>query len=171
MSTSDNKTVSLTLKSDRPKGDNRSFRRAGIEVPGVFTRMEVPAEAVKALKAEGMVIVADDMKSAELVNAINKLDDVVQIKALMECSTSKPVQKAGMERIELFGGDTSEPEEEESGKDAPLSKDDILGKIAEASTVEEVKALDTIILEFKGSQDYLKVISDAQAARTKELGG
>lgn len=155
----------LTLKSNRPKkSDNRSFRRAGIEVPGVFTRMEVPEKAVPVLKKERMIIVADDMNAAELVDAINKLNDVSQIKALMACSKAKGVQAAGNERIGLFGGDASETEESSD-------KDELLKDIEGTSTVDELKDLDEKITASKISNDDLKEVMEAQSARKTALEG
>ena len=173
----------LTLKTNRAKGDTRPFYRAGIEVPSVWTRMAMPEDsdarkdAIIRLKKESMVLVADAMKPAELVKIISNLEDSVQIKAIMAASKVKIVEAAGKERIAIFnpgGEEGAEVEKKEpplvnQGKDTPPTKDDILTKISEASTLEDLKALDDMVTAFKGSQDYLKVIQDAYEARKKEL--
>lgn len=171
----------LTMKTNRGKGDNRPFYRSGIEVLSIWTRIAMPEDsetrkgAIARLKGESMILVADNMKPAKLVAIISNLDDATQIKAVMAASKDKKVQAAGAERMDIINSGAEEAEAgktaNDADKDSPPSKDDILAKIAEASTVEEVIALDSIILDFKGSQDYLNIISDAQAARIKELAG
>ena len=172
----------LTVKTNRGKGDNRPFYRAGIQVLSVWTRIKMPEDpavkkdAIARLKGEDMILVADNMKLAELVKIISNLDDATQIKAVMAASKDKKVQAAGRERLDII----SELGSEETGagkaaddtdKDVSPSKDDILTKISEASTLEDLKAIDDMVTAFKGSQDYLKVIQDAYETRKKELAG
>lgn len=169
MSTSENKgTVTLTVKSNRKKGDNRSFYRAGIEIPGVFTRITVPKDARAVLKAEGMVLVAEDMKPKQLEDAINRLEDIAQIQAIMDASKVKAVQAAGKERMELFGG---APVEEASPTKEELedNRDQFIAAIKGCSSSDALKTYGADVSKWSAYPVYQKEIAAAYKARKAEL--
>ena len=164
-------TVTLTLKSNRAKGDKRGFFRGGVFCPPGWAPVEVLEAAVEALKKEPMVLIADDMKAAELVKEIGKLNDAAQVKVLMAVKDAATVQKAGADRLDFLGHVEPEPGEEvPTAKELKASKKDLLEKVKAADTLEALSAHADAVAGFTDAAMH-KELSDAYSAREKELGG
>jgi len=162
----------LTLRANRPKGDNRTFFRGGIEIPGSWTRMEIEDGRKKALQEESMVLVAEDMKPADIVEIVKRLEDVNQIKALAEAKPSaKTVQEAVAARLEALNYEEKpEGEEVPTREELEKNRDAFIEKIKACTSLEALHMYANDIIGWEDTTTH-KELSDAYEAREKELKG
>lgn len=162
----------LTLRANRPKGDNRTFFRGGVEIPGAWTRMEIDEDKVKSLKDEPMVLVGEDMKPAAIVEILKRLEDVNQIKALAEAKpTAKTVQDAAASRLaELNYEEKPEEEQEPTREELEKNRDAFIEKINACPSLEALHMYANDIIGWEDPTTH-KELSDAYEAREKELKG
>lgn len=129
----------------------------------VETKDQAKARAVLAGKASFGPSEADTPtpNSKALVAKINAAKGTEAVKTLMSLSETKTVKTAGTKRLEQIAKEK---------KDTPPTKYELLAKIAEASTVDELT--DLLSLSEKSlSPDVFEEVSEAIEARNKELEG
>ena len=133
----------------------------------VETAEQAKARAVLAGKDSYGSSEADTPKpnTKALLAKIKDAQSIETVKALMSLSETATVKTAGERRIKVI------EQSEAEAKNVPVTKDSLLEDIGNASTVEELKALDDKITGSEITYADLKVVMDAQAARKTELEG
>ena len=165
--------VYVVKEGNRIQHDKVTYE-AGQTIPGltaeqakglhVETAEQAKARAVLAGKASYGSSEADTPtpNTKMLVAKIKDAKSIETVKALMSLSITKTVEAAGKKRLEQIAKDK---------KDSPPTKDELMTKIAEASTADAVNDLDDAILGSGVTDDQLRELFEAQSARKTELEG
>ena len=157
----------VIARANRPKGDTRTFRRAGKEFLTIFSVYELTDDELKIIKDENMIIIGDDLKVPELEAYALKSQSVDEILIIRESRPKSPkIQEACKNKLDVMRYVAPAAEEEDGESDLDI----VLKDISEASTLEDLAETAAAIALLEDSKDS-DIANEAYEAREKELKG